>query len=87
LRLRRQVIKYTSSYHCLTHTWGLRLKTLFGPSSGASPFARGLHPSAHARGLRPSAHARGLRPSTHARGLRPSTHARGLRLSLGGSAL
>jgi hypothetical protein len=54
LRLRRQAIKYTSSYHCLTHTWGLRLKTLFDPRSGASPFAWGLRPSTHAWGLRPS---------------------------------
>jgi hypothetical protein len=38
LRPRRQAIKYTSSYHRLTHTWGLRLKKLLNLRSGASPF-------------------------------------------------
>jgi hypothetical protein len=38
LRPRCQAIKYTSSYHYLTHTWGLHIKTLLDLRSGASPF-------------------------------------------------
>jgi hypothetical protein len=89
---RRQAIKYTSSYHCLTHTWGLRLKKLLDPCSGASPFRpafRGFTPLTYTRGLRPLTYAQGLRPSTYARGLHPFDVRSGappLRRTLGGSA-
>jgi hypothetical protein len=65
LRPRRQAINYTSLYHCLTHTWGLRLKKLLDPRSGASPF----RPALGGFPLRPM--LGGFALSTRARGLRP----------------
>jgi hypothetical protein len=84
LRPRHQAIKYTSSYHCLTHTWGLRLKKLLDPPSGAWPF----DPRSGASPFRPT--LGGFALSTHARGawpFDPRSGASPFRPTLGGSAL
>jgi hypothetical protein len=91
LRPRCQAIKYTPPYHCLTHTWGLRLKKLLDRRSGASPFRPtlgGFALSTRAQGLRPfdpRSGASPLCPTLGGSALRrtlggftPSTYARGL---------
>jgi hypothetical protein len=55
----------------------------FDPCSGASPFARGLHPSTHAQGLRLSL---GAPPFDPLLGLRLSLRGSAFRPTLGGSA-